>query len=425
LNNGWDVENRMVQSVPDQLQGSISWTYDPWGKRIWKTVPNATGSGTSTQCEFYYYGITGQRLETWSCGYNDSNGGDGSYWSSVQETYSYFGRRLIKINDWVAVDRLGSVRSTGSGPERISYYPWGEERTTTADGRIKFGTYVRDSGPNGQDYADQRYYNNLQGRFWSPDPGGIATADPTDPGSWNRYAYAGDDPINYYDPDGVLAECPAGMHPGPDGRICVGGPSLGGGATGGGAPVSGSRGKPPIKLPSPDPGGGGGGDNPYSKDCLDALNTAKQSTHAVQVAQAARSILQAAVQGTGIGWTMLAAVGVRETGFHNITEVDGAGVGVGVFQITVSPTSGVTAAQASDFTWAASYAAQLLNSNMSYLANQFPNFTSAQLLQATAASYNMNPYKPGNFSGNPDTIDVGTAGGNYGSNIVKLMQNCF
>ena len=27
LNNGWDVENRMVQSVPDhQLQGSISWT---------------------------------------------------------------------------------------------------------------------------------------------------------------------------------------------------------------------------------------------------------------------------------------------------------------------------------------------------------------------------------------------------------------
>ena len=82
-------------------------------------MPNATGSGTSTQCEFYYYGITGQRLETWSCGYNDSNGGDGSYWSSVKETYSYFGRRLIKINDWVAVDRLGSVRSTGSGADFV------------------------------------------------------------------------------------------------------------------------------------------------------------------------------------------------------------------------------------------------------------------------------------------------------------------
>jgi len=201
LNNGWDVENRMVQSVPDQLQGGISWTYDPWGKRIWKTVPNATGSGTSTQCEFYFYGITGQRLETWSCGYNDSNGGDGSYWSSVKETYSYFGRRLIKINDWVAVDRLGSVRSTGSGAERIAYYPWGEERTTTADGRIKFGTYVRDSGPNGQDYADQRYYNSGSGRFTTPDPStGVNLGDPT---SWNKYSYVGGDPINFNDPSGL------------------------------------------------------------------------------------------------------------------------------------------------------------------------------------------------------------------------------
>jgi RHS repeat-associated protein len=202
LNNAWDVENRMVQSVPVQLQGGISWTYDPWGKRIWKTVPNTTGSGTSTQCEFYFYGITGQRLETWSCGYNDSNGGDGSYGSSVQETYSYFGRRLIKINDWVAVDRLGSVRSTGSGAERIAYYPWGEERTTSADGRIKFGTYARDSGPNGQDYADQRYYNNLQGRFWSPDPSGIATAHLKNPTNWNRYAYVQGDPVNFNDSTG-------------------------------------------------------------------------------------------------------------------------------------------------------------------------------------------------------------------------------
>jgi hypothetical protein len=37
----------------------------------------------------------------------------------VKETYSYFGRRLIKINDWVAVDRLGSVRSTGSGADFV------------------------------------------------------------------------------------------------------------------------------------------------------------------------------------------------------------------------------------------------------------------------------------------------------------------
>jgi len=45
----------------------------------------------------------------------------------------------------------------------MSYYPYGEEKTSTADGREKFGTYFRDSGT--QDYADQRYYGVGTGRF--------------------------------------------------------------------------------------------------------------------------------------------------------------------------------------------------------------------------------------------------------------------
>jgi hypothetical protein len=109
--------------------------------------------------------------------------------------------------------------------------------------------------------------------------------------------------------------------------------------------------------------------------------------------------------------------------FQNITEVDGAGVGVGVFQISV-PGSGLTAAQAGNLATAANYAANLLNSDMAYLAAQFPNFTSQQLLQATAASYNFGTQ---NISGNPNTIDVGTSpkgNGNYGSNVLGLM-NCF
>jgi hypothetical protein len=121
-----------------------------------------------------------------------------------------------------------------------------------------------------------------------------------------------------------------------------------------------------------------------------------------------------------VGWATR-----RETGFQNVNEKDGAGVGVGVFQITVSPTSGVTAAQAGNLTWAANYAGNLLSSNMSYLGNKFPNFTPDQLLQATAASYNMNPYNPKNFTGNPNTIDDGTANGNYGSNVVQIMEHCF
>jgi RHS repeat-associated protein len=55
----------------------------------------------------------------------------------------------------------------------------------------------------GQDYADQRYFNGTIGRFWTPDPGGMASANPGDPRSWNRYTYVGGDPVNYNDPSGL------------------------------------------------------------------------------------------------------------------------------------------------------------------------------------------------------------------------------
>jgi RHS repeat-associated protein len=57
----------------------------------------------------------------------------------------------------------------------------------------------------GQDYADQRYYSAGMGRFWSPDRGGIKTANPLNPFTWNRYAYANGDPVNFNDPRGMYA----------------------------------------------------------------------------------------------------------------------------------------------------------------------------------------------------------------------------
>jgi RHS repeat-associated protein len=112
----------------------------------------------------------------------------------------YFAGKLIQEQgQWVMTDRLGSVRLNGSGG-RSSYQPYGAEVTQTSDQRTKFATYYRDSA--GLDYAGQRYYGNAMGRFLTPDPGGVNTVDPTDPGSWNRYAYVGGDPINFADRTG-------------------------------------------------------------------------------------------------------------------------------------------------------------------------------------------------------------------------------
>ena len=66
-------------------------------------------------------------------------------------------------------------------------------------------------------------------------------------------------------------------------------------------------------------------------------------------------------------------------------------------------------------------AANMLATNMATLAAQHQNLNATELLQATAASYN---FGTGNISGNVCTIDVGTAGNNYGSNVLDLMD-CF
>jgi RHS repeat-associated protein len=47
---------------------------------------------------------------------------------------------------------------------------------------------------------DQRYYNNWYGRFLTADPLGQMATSPKNPTTWNMYAYANGDPINFSDP---------------------------------------------------------------------------------------------------------------------------------------------------------------------------------------------------------------------------------
>jgi RHS repeat-associated protein len=75
------------------------------------------------------------------------------------------------------------------------------EYTTTANDREKYATYTRDS-LTGFDYAMNRYYSSQWGRFLSPDPA-MSSVRMKNPQSWNRYAYAVDDPVNRSDPSGL------------------------------------------------------------------------------------------------------------------------------------------------------------------------------------------------------------------------------
>jgi Transglycosylase SLT domain len=128
-----------------------------------------------------------------------------------------------------------------------------------------------------------------------------------------------------------------------------------------------------------------------------------------------------AANADGINPNFLAAVGIRESGLQNIPQ-QGGGQGLGVFQIDLGAHPNVSPRQALNPAFSANFAADLLSSNWSSLSASYPNLNPTRLLQATAASYN---FGVGNISGNPNTIDVGTTGNNYGSNVLALAGNCF
>ena len=128
------------------------------------------------------------------------------------------------------------VQTNGAGAVTRTYghLPFGEDwyETGTAD-KWKFTTYERDTESQ-LNYAMNRLDSGRYGRFMSTDPLGGSVGVPQ---SLNRYAYAGDDPVNYVDPSGLLMEptCRTGMEVG-----CGGG----GGAGGSGVYVDG------VELPN-------------------------------------------------------------------------------------------------------------------------------------------------------------------------------
>jgi len=107
-------------------------------------------------------------------------------------------------------DALGSSR-LASTPGRAlysatAYAPYGEhhEESGTIDRDFTGQDQDIDSSHSGgqYDFLD-RELSPIQGRWWAPDPAGLAAVDPSNPQSWNRYAYVGGAPLEVIDPSGL------------------------------------------------------------------------------------------------------------------------------------------------------------------------------------------------------------------------------
>jgi RHS repeat-associated protein len=138
---------------------------------------------------------------------------------------------------YLTADTLGSTRivtdANGTVKGRYDFHPFGEQVSATYGNRTsitgysspsdsakqKFTQYERD-GETALDYAQARYFSNMQGRFTSPDPyiiffeikagrnarerSQMLRAYISEPRNWNRYAYCLDDPVNLVDPSGLV-----------------------------------------------------------------------------------------------------------------------------------------------------------------------------------------------------------------------------
>jgi RHS repeat-associated protein len=132
---------------------------------------------------------------------------------------------LYREANWLVTDHLGTPRMIVSkigslgGIKRHDYLPFGEEmfggtiQNPGLGGRSDVQGYVGDSirqkftamerdAETELDYFGARYFSSKQGRFTSVDPL-MASAHATAPQSWNRFAYAFNNPLRYVDPNGL------------------------------------------------------------------------------------------------------------------------------------------------------------------------------------------------------------------------------
>jgi RHS repeat-associated protein len=207
----FDIDNRMTEISVYGYEEKEKYNYLADNKRVWKKEPSGT--------EYvYFYGVGGQKLATYQVSTSPS------FALNQVSVNVYFGGKLIRA-DGVAVasDRLGSVMGRAVAADSASvtshdYFPYGAEiGSATAGNRDKFGTYHRDQS-TGLDYADQRYYASLTGRFMTADPY-EASGGTSEPSSWNRYPYVIGDPINLQDSSGLTYCSVQGLFDRGNGRV--------------------------------------------------------------------------------------------------------------------------------------------------------------------------------------------------------------
>jgi len=181
----YDGENRIVTDA------GVTYSYDADSVRIEKS------SGT-----MYWPGPSGTLAETNLAG-------------TINEEYIFFkGQRIARVDrpsgtvHYYFSNHLGShsmvTSATGSCEQDIDYFPYGGiivDHCPNVAQHYRFTGKERDS-ESGLDNFGARYNASSMGRFMTPDPSNLSV-DFWLPQTWNRYAYALNNPLAVVDRNGL------------------------------------------------------------------------------------------------------------------------------------------------------------------------------------------------------------------------------
>ncbi len=125
--------------------------------------------------------------------------------AGMQVVYNSTGLQYFRQVDWLGSGRFATNASGGVYYD-ASYGPWGESFNEQGTGDRLFTGQTQDTiaGPSQGIYDFLfRQHSPTEGRWLVPDPAGLAAVDITNPQTWNRYAYVGNNPLNSVDPQGL------------------------------------------------------------------------------------------------------------------------------------------------------------------------------------------------------------------------------
>uniref|UniRef100_A0A831UGN7 RHS repeat protein n=1 Tax=Geobacter metallireducens TaxID=28232 RepID=A0A831UGN7_GEOME len=210
----WDFENRLVamEKVKGAERKTVTFTYDPQGRRIGKQVTTTIDGVTRTSTYAYVYDNDNIVLEILT----DDSGTTTTFYTHGAGTDEHLALERGGSFYYYHADGLGSVTTItdqqGSVVQSYEYDSFGMVKASTGFRNSYTYTGREWDKETGLYYYRARYYDPIEGRFIQKDPIGFKGGDV------NLYAYVQNNPINLVDPSGQ-ASYGAGAYAGPGGEF--------------------------------------------------------------------------------------------------------------------------------------------------------------------------------------------------------------